>query len=624
MKKTFISILLFIMIIVGFKPTIISFSNSSDDKNNVKKIIEEIINWKKSDVGASQNESIYTNEMLSLVGTTAGDWYTIGLGRYNYEEEYSSYLAVINDVVENKYETSNKLDKVKATEWHRIALAVSACGGNPLAMGTSGDINLIKDGTYDRGLTLSPGRQGVNGWIWSLIAVDSKRYEIPQDSCNTRDDFIVEIIKTQRSDGGFALTGSVSDVDITAMALIALAPYYNNEKEYNYISSVIKDENNKYIECNKLVRTVIDESISWLSNVQLDDGDFESWGMENVESTAQVIVALNSLGIDALNDPRFIKNGNNLLDGILKYRLDNGGFIHSFTYDPDNPTSKPDEANSMAGEQVLYAMVSIWRYQNKMRTLYDMRDEFSEEERQIIDNVISKIDNLNNLSTKEDVIDVLNKYIEVDELDRCYVANYIKLVNYATKFNIDLPSYEPIYDDNNNQIDSPLLYFSESNKKTVDSLPLDDRLTTEYYSTVTTLLYLIKNTEDFEGKDKYLIKLEKAYNQITEIQKQIDEIKKDIKENLYPFDNISLNDKEIIYSIYERFISLSEYDQNKFEPSDVEGIMKCKVEIDNLYLAITISSIGIIICDLILVIIIIRINKRRKEKAMKLMPESDE
>lgn len=624
MKKTFISILLFIMIIVGLNPTIISFSNSSDDENNVEKIIEEIINWKKSDVGASQNESIYTNEMLSLVGTTAGDWYTIGLGRYNYEEEYSSYLAVINDVVENKYQTSNKLDKVKATEWHRISLAVSACGGNPLAMGTNGDINLIKDGTYDRGLTLSPGRQGVNGWIWSLITVDSKRYEIPQDSCNTRDDFIVEIIKTQRSDGGFALTGSVSDVDITAMALIALAPYYNNEKEYNYISSVIKDENNKYIECNKLVRTVIDESISWLSSVQLNDGDFESWGMANVESTAQVIVALNSLGIDALNDPRFIKNGHNLLDGILKYRLDNGGFIHSFTYDPDNPTSKPDEANSMAGEQVLYAMVSTWRYQNKMRTLYDMRDEFSEEERQIIDNVISKIENLNNLSTKEDVIDVLNKYIEVDELDRCYVANYIKLVNYATKFNIDLPSYEPIYDDNNNQIDSPLLYFSESNKKTVDSLPLDDRLTTEYYSTVTTLLYLIKNTDDFEGKEKYLIKLEKAYNQITEIQKQIDEIKKDIKENLYPFDNISLNDKEIIYSIYERFISLSEYDQNKFEPSDVEGIMKCKVEIDNLYLAITISSIGIIICALILVIIIIRIKKRRKEKAMKLMPESDE
>lgn len=45
-----------------------------------------------------------------------------------------------------------------------------------------GDIDLIADGTYDRvdgngvGIT---GKQGINGFIWALITVDSMFYEIP-------------------------------------------------------------------------------------------------------------------------------------------------------------------------------------------------------------------------------------------------------------------------------------------------------------------------------------------------------------------------------------------------------------------------------------------------------------
>ena len=48
-----------------------------------------------------------------------------------------------------------------------------------------------------------------------------------------------------------------------------------------------------------------------------------------------------------------------------------GGFIHSFTYDPDNPTSLPDKSNTMASEQTLYTMAALWRYKNGMRALYD-------------------------------------------------------------------------------------------------------------------------------------------------------------------------------------------------------------------------------------------------------------
>ena len=50
----------------------------------------------------------------------------------------------------------------------------------------------------------------------------------------------------------------------------------------------------------------------WLSSQQLEDGNYSSYGVPNTESTAQVILALSSLGIDGFTDERFIKNENTL------------------------------------------------------------------------------------------------------------------------------------------------------------------------------------------------------------------------------------------------------------------------------------------------------------------------
>ena len=561
---------------------------------------------------------------LSLAGTTPGDWYPIGLGRLGITDNQTGYLAVINENVQKRYQTAEKLDRTKSTEWHRIALAVLASGGDPRHMGVNGEIDLIADGTYNRGLTVSPGRQGINGWIWGLIALDSKRYEVPSDAVNTREDFIVEILRTQRTDGGFALTGEVSDVDITAMAIQALAPYYSSETVYFYTSSVVKTLEGAYAECSKTVREVIDESVAWLSSVQCSDGDFSSWGMQNVESTAQVLVALSTLGVDALHDSRFIKNGNTVLDGILKYRLSNGGFVHSFTYDPDNPTSLPDQANTMASEQVLYALVSLWRYQNGMRSLYDMRDEFSITERLTIDACISTINLLDENSSKEDIEAATSAYCQIPALDRCYVNNYAKLAILAKEYGVELPENTPTYNGGVGDAEQPLLYFSESNKASADALPSDDKLTTEYFATVTTLRYILSNSEDFEGKQAYIIKLDKAYNRILEIQAEIETIKAEIKEKLYPFDSISLSDRKMVHELYDRYMALSEYDRSQFEPSDIEGLLKSKTQVDNLYLAVWISGISVTVAVIVTVVVIYRIKKRRKERAMNAMPESEE
>ena len=75
-------------------------------------------------------------------------------------------------------------------------------------------------------------------------------------------------------------------------------------------------------------------------------------------------MALTSLGV-SLEDERFVKNGNTLLDRLMMFRLENGSFVHALDGSGEN---------FMATEQAFYAMVSVWRAQQGMTSLYDMTD----------------------------------------------------------------------------------------------------------------------------------------------------------------------------------------------------------------------------------------------------------
>lgn len=605
----------------------------SYEADSLEQLIDGIIEWKKSVVHSDLYEGNYllNVEFVPDAGTTNGDWFPIGLGRYGYEDNYGAYLSVLTDQINMRYQTDEKLSKAKATEWHRISLAVAASGGDPTSIGEyNGEpIDLIADGTYNRGLTASPGRQGINGWIWALISLDSKRYEVPENAFHQRQDFIVEILQKQLEDGGFALSGKVSDPDITAMAVQALAPYYNSEIVYEYTSEKIKkadeDGTSVYIQCQKSVRQVVDECVAWLSSVQAEDGDFYSWGMQNVESTCQVVVALTSLGIDPLMDERFITDsGNTLLDGILKYRLDNGGFVHSFTYDPDNPTSLPDEANEMASHQSLYTLVALWRNQNGMRTLYDMRPEFTDKQKGEILQAEQAISALSDSSEKTDVAAALGKYIAVDALDRNYVHNYWKLSSLAKKYQLELPEEDLVFSGNDSGSDGMVTMFMQSDADAVGELPAVNNLTTEHYVAVVTFFEKLKNAENKNDFQNEYIALEKAYNQICAIQAEIDDIKAAIKEQLYPFDWIGLDKRNEVHTLYGRYMALSEYDRSQFEASDIEGLLKCKTQVDNLLTALIVGVVCAVAAAGIVVFVVLHVKKRRRLKAVNAMQESDE
>lgn len=275
------------------------------------------------------------------VGSIGGEWAIIGLARSGYTvptNYYEDYYARVEKYVKN---CSGVLHERKYTEYSRVILALTAIGRDPSKV--AGYNLLMPLGDFEKTIW-----QGLNGPIWALIALDSGNYEIPKNPAAktqaTRQLYIDEILNNQMKDGGWSLTGTGdSDVDITAMALQALAKYQDQ----------------------KAVKTATDKALTYLSNVQDRKGGFASWGTTNVESVAQVVVAFCELGMD-LNDSRFVKNGHGLVENLLSFRQSNGGFYHVMDGSDGN--------NQMSAEQGFYALVAIDRAENGKNSLYRMGD----------------------------------------------------------------------------------------------------------------------------------------------------------------------------------------------------------------------------------------------------------
>lgn len=273
-------------------------------------------------------------------GSIGGEWAVIGLSRAGLlsDETAQSYEQTVEDYV--KQAGSVRLHHAKSTENSRTILGLTAAGYDAANVAGVDLTAGLTDMAYLRA-------QGTNGPIWALIALDCHGYDIPQcadgEEQVTREGLVAEILSYQCSDGGWALMGDESDVDMTAMALTALAPYKDDVE----------------------VKAAVDAALAYLSDAQQDDGGFMGWGTANSESCAQVIVALTALGIDPAADSRFVKNGASPLDGLCAFACEGGGFCHS------NEQAEPD---GMATEQGFYALAAYDRFRQGMTSLFDMTD----------------------------------------------------------------------------------------------------------------------------------------------------------------------------------------------------------------------------------------------------------
>ena len=302
------------------------------------------------DIYASVGESLQAqvNKSAPIVGSIGGEWLALALARSGRSVPAGYYDNVVQYVKAN-VNANERLHNSKSTDNSRVILALTAIGKDPTNVGGHNLLKGLDSMSYIN-------KQGINGPVFALIALDSHNY--PTFGEVTRDVLINRILSEQvKADGGWALGGAdeeASDVDVTAMTIQALAPYYKT---------------------NAKVKTAVDKGLTWLSAHQEEDGGFASWGAVNSESCAQVIVALAALGIDPLTDSRFIKNGITALDALCGYYTQDDTLGKGFAHVKQSSGGYVGGAyNQMATEQAYYALNAYYRFANSQNRLYDMTD----------------------------------------------------------------------------------------------------------------------------------------------------------------------------------------------------------------------------------------------------------
>jgi len=240
------------------------------------------------------------------------DWEAYGLAVAD-RKVPAAYLASVDKLLQDK---SGSLRNV--TDYERLAIGVQAAGGDPQDVA---GYDLLQAVFNNERMTV----QGTNGPIFALVAAHTSSYAIPADSVWTEAKLLEWLLAQQNSDGGWPLApGDGSNVDLTGMALVALAPYQERSG----------------------VERAVERALGWLSGQQQADGGFALSGEANSESAAQVLLALTALKLDVAGDARFVKNGANVVGALLRYQQADGGFAHA----------KGQESGGIATEQALLAL----------------------------------------------------------------------------------------------------------------------------------------------------------------------------------------------------------------------------------------------------------------------------
>ena len=311
MKKLAFSILSFFccacIIFAGTAPSLAADETES--------LIDGIVAFKLKDSGSSSVSELAKSGLSSGAGKGASEWYAIGLSAYYGGLDLSGYGSTLSS-----YLSKNTISSPVSRQ--RCALALIACKmqNDPFVFATAKD---------------SVGNLGIMSYIFGLeLSNNGAAVSI------SKDDIISELLSLKNPDGGWSVSSGNSDVDVTAMALTALASHKGEQR----VSSAVND------------------GLSFLSSKQLSSGGFSSYGTESTESSAQVIVALTALSINPKTDSRFLKNGNSVFSALSKFRLSDGSFCHAMG----------GSSNGTATVQAFYSLVALWRYEHGLPSLFDL------------------------------------------------------------------------------------------------------------------------------------------------------------------------------------------------------------------------------------------------------------
>lgn len=305
MKKT-LSLLLVCLLFLSYNLTGAAAVDGESTVGGVQGVADEILAFE------TRGQDVQT--WLSTGEVGSGYLFALAHGEYD--------LSACVDAVATRLAKGDG----SAASRRKDALLLLACGFD----------NPICDAVLDE----NADAQGIMGEIFSLHLLNNGR----RAASFTQAELTARLLDRRLSDGGWALAGEHADVDVTAMVLQALAPQYAK---------------------NDAVTAACDAAVSLLGTRQKPNGGFSGFGGENPESTAQVVIALSSLGVDCLTDARFVKDGKTVMDGLALYRLADGTFCHE----------AGGAYNATATEQVFAACESVLlAAQGKRLYVFDTSD----------------------------------------------------------------------------------------------------------------------------------------------------------------------------------------------------------------------------------------------------------
>ncbi|MGE6596541.1 DUF4430 domain-containing protein [Bacillus proteolyticus] len=273
---------------------------------------------------AQLNEAISKTSEKMLQDGIGSDWVAIGLARSGVNIPLETKINYVQPVAEK---VKKRLNRFSATDLARTIIMMNAMNVDPTKVEGQ---NLVQN------LFESDKVNSVTGYAFTLLALDTKKYEVPAEAKWNRATLVQALLNTQHTDGGWTYDSSsskesASSVDVTSMVLAALAPYQDQAD----------------------VKPSIQKAVDYLYKQQLGNGGFAADGQENSNSTAQAIIGL-SLVKDVDHDRL-----NKAVQNLMSYQLPNG----EFKWLPSD-----QKGSGMATEQ---AFLALLQFKDFGKSIYD-------------------------------------------------------------------------------------------------------------------------------------------------------------------------------------------------------------------------------------------------------------
>jgi hypothetical protein len=262
---------------------------------------EKTLSYRAALAGQPDVQSFFSGYCAAHVNDSDCEWYIIGsraVGTFS----CSSYLSALE----------NYQGEMTATNIQKCIIAAAAAGEQTSLGGRDAS---------------SIGAAGLMSCIFGLLMLDADA----SGSAAQRINIINYLLSCEKSDGGWAIGNTkYSDTDVTSMALCALSPYKNTA----------------------LCSGACSSALSFLLGARHKNGTYASYGKENAESTAQVIIAMCSYGYDP----------GDITDSLMSFSRGDGSFCHE----------AGGSASGMATYQAYLALCAYVLYKENGTALYRM------------------------------------------------------------------------------------------------------------------------------------------------------------------------------------------------------------------------------------------------------------